>query len=276
MKMTKSSLLIILSTLLVFSLACSLTNQLLNPTPVARPPANQPQQAQPQPQQAQSQPQQAQSQPPQQSQPSASSGYDVPDVPDAFSSSSGDLAFYDDFSSPYSGWDRDSSENIYTDYVGDSYHIAVYRSGQTAWANPGLYFSGDVQVAVEATTISGDADNDFGILCRYSGNPSTPNYYFFEISSDGYAVIGKVVNGMPELLSSDNMVFSNAIIQEVYATNYLEADCIGNQLTFYVNGTQVAYATDSSLVDGDVGLDAGTFSAAYTEIAFDNFTVKIP
>ena len=262
MKIAKSSLLIILSALLLSSLACSLTNQVLNPTPVSQrqaPTTNQPQQSQSQ-----------------QAQPPASSGYDVPNVPDTFPSSSGDIAFYDDFSSSYSGWDRQSSENIYTDYVGDAFHIAVYREGYTAWSNPGLYFNGDVKVAVEATTISGDADNDFGILCRYSGNPSTPNYYFFEISSDGYAVIGKVVNGMPEYLSSDKMMPSNAIIQEVYATNYLEADCIGDQLTFYVNGTQIASATDSSLVDGDVGLDAGTFSAAYTEIAFDNFTVTIP
>ena len=186
-----------------------------------------------------------------------------------------ELVYYDDFSDSTTGWDRQSSDNLYTDYIDGAFHIALYTGFYDAWANPGRYYSGDVQVEVDATLIGGEDDNNFGILCRYSGSASSPNFYFFEISSDGFAVIGKTIDGILEYLSSEKMASSNAINQG-YVTNRINADCIGNQLTLYVNGIAVASVLDSSLYDGDVGLIAGAFDAAYTEVAFDNFSVTIP
>jgi len=60
------------------------------------------------------------------------------------------------------------------------------------------------------------------------------------------------------------------------ATNHLRADCIGNTLTLYVNGSQGASATDSSVSGGDVGLVARTFEVDGTDIMFDNFVVYKP
>ena len=92
------------------------------------------------------------------------------------------------------------------------------------------------------------------------------------ISSDGFAVIGKVTGGETEYLSSEKMEPSDAIRQGA-ANNHIRADCIGDILTLYVNGQQVATATDSSFSSGDVGLIAGTFDISNTEINFDNFVV---
>ena len=183
--------------------------------------------------------------------------------------------YIDDFSSSEGGWDVQSSDNLYTNYVDGTFHIAIYSSFYDAWANPDFYYGDDAQIEVDATLIGGEDDNNFGILCRYSGTPSSPNFYFFEISSDGYAVIGKTIDGIPEYISDEQMMLSNSINQG-YATNHLRADCIGSQLTFYVNGTNIISTSDSSLYDGGVGLIAGTFDAAYTELAFDNFFVIVP
>jgi len=199
-----------------------------------------------------------------------SSSEDYSSSPDSF-----ETIYIDDFSSSEGGWDVQSSSDLYTDYVDGAFHIAVYSSFYNAWANPDFYYGDDARIEVDATLIGGEDDNNFGVLCRYSGTPSSPSFYFFEISSDGYAVIGKMIDGIPEYISSAQMMPSNAINQG-YATNHLEADCTGSQLNFYVNGSNVASTTDYSLYSGDVGLIAGTFDAAYTEIAFDDFIVAVP
>jgi len=188
---------------------------------------------------------------------------------------SGVVIFRDDFSDPTSGWDRNDWDNGFTDYVDNAYQITVKRENFNIWTNPYLYFEGDVSVEVDASKVAGDLDDNYGILCRYSGESSSPSYYFFYISSDGYGVIGKVIDGSTTYLSSEQMEYTEAINQG-YATNHLRADCVGTTLTFYVNGELVATASDSSLSDGDVGLDGGTFTATSAEFLFDNFVVYQP
>ena len=58
--------------------------------------------------------------------------------------------------------------------------------------------------------------------------------------------------------------------------NHLRADCIGDRLTFYINFTEVASATDSDLPGGDVGLVAGAFTEPGVDVLFDNFVVVQP
>ena len=188
---------------------------------------------------------------------------------------SGVVLFSDDFSNPNSGWDRNDWDNGFTDYVDNAYQISVKRENYDIWTNPYLNFEGDVSVEVDASKVAGDLDDNYGILCRYSGAASSPSYYFFFISSDGFAVIGKAIDGETTYLSSDQMEYSDAINQGV-ATNHLRADCVGSTLTFYVNDELVATASDSSLMDGDVGLDGGTFAATSATFLFDNFVVYQP
>lgn len=190
-------------------------------------------------------------------------------------SQSGVVLFSDDFSNPNSGWDRNDWDNGFTDYVDDAYQISVKRENYDIWTNPYLNFEGDVRVEVDASKVAGDFDDNYGILCRYSGAASSPSYYFFYISSDGFAVIGKVIDGETTYLSGEQMDYSDAINQGV-ATNHLRADCVGSTLTFYVNGELVAATSDSSLTDGDVGLDGGTFAATSATFLFDNFVVYQP
>lgn len=224
---------------------------------------------------------------PQSEAPAQSSGYaqksgveiteDEAYIPDTSNSglSSEDLVYFDDFSNSESGWDHQSAEKGYTDYYNNAYQMSVYIPSYDIWANPGRYYPGDVEVRVEATLTGGDQDNNYGLLCRYSGTPSSPNFYSFQISSDGYLIIAKTEDGISQYISADNMISSNAVNQG-FRTNHLRADCVGSLLTLYVNGVNVASAKDSSLVDGDVGLILGTFDASYTEVVFDNFSVTIP
>jgi len=182
--------------------------------------------------------------------------------------SSRDVLFEDDFSRTSTGWDSYESEDAITDYGDDVYRIKVKTEDYIAWAGPYLDYA-DVIIEVETYKASGGDDNGFGIICRHV---DVENFYFLEISSDGFAWIGKQYNAEFELLNSTE---SNRI-NLGNATNTLRAECVGNRIALYVNGTLELEALDSDLSHGDVGLIAETYASTSTEILFDNFIVTKP
>jgi hypothetical protein len=186
------------------------------------------------------------------------------------SSTDSNVLFQDDFSKSSSGWDKWNGDNGSTDYVDGAYQITVNNTQYDLWANPGENFT-DVSVEVDAVMVSGPEDNDFGILCRYV---DLDNYYFGIISSDGYYAIGTVVAGT-QSISGENMQTSDAI-KTGFESNRIRFDCVGSTLSLYVNGKMLQEVTDSSFASGDVGLLAGTFDTAGTQVAFDNFVVSKP
>ncbi len=196
----------------------------------------------------------------------------VPSAP----AQSATVLFQDDFSNTSSGWDQASGDNGSTDYANGAYRIYVTTSQYDAWANPGKSFDADTSVEVDVTKSAGPDANDMGVICRYNTVNGNFNFYYFIISSDGFAMIAKMVDGQSTFLA-EKATDPNPAIKMGNATNHLRADCVGSQLTFYVNGTQVMSVTDSDLTGGgDVGLIAGTFADAGTDALFDNFVVTKP
>jgi hypothetical protein len=179
--------------------------------------------------------------------------------------------FVDDFSDPSSGWDRVNEDEGITDYGDGIYRILVNTDNTDIWANPGLEFTNTI-IEVDARKVGGPDDNDYGVICRYQ---DLSNFYFLIISSDGFYGIAKVVDGEQELIDLESMAYSEHINQG-NNSNEIRADCIGQQLSLYVNGQKLIEATDSQHTSGDVGLIAGTYDTAGTEIHFDDFVVKSP
>jgi len=194
-----------------------------------------------------------------------------PSAEDQAALPTGEVLFKDDFSNPDSGWGRVVAENGVTDYVNGAYRIFVNETNTDTWANPELTF-GDVKIEVEATKNGGPDDNDFGVMCRYQ---NLNQYYFFIISSDGYYGIGKVNHEQQELLGADSLQPSE-IIRQGNATNQIQADCIGDELSLTVNGEKLFSVRDADFTSGDVGLIAGTFDEPGTDIYFDSFLVLKP
>ena len=182
----------------------------------------------------------------------------------------GDILFQDDFAVNTTGWDRVSNSNGIMDYDGGGYRILVNQPKLNFWATPDRDF-GDVRIEVDAFKLNGPDENRMGLICRYQKG----NYYFFVISSDGFYAIGKFIGGNTILLGQSEMQTSSAI-KTGTAVNHLGADCVGNTLTFYINGTSVAIARDADLTSGDVGLLAGAFSQPGVDVLFDNFMVMQP
>lgn len=196
------------------------------------------------------------------------SSSDIPVVKD------NQILYQDDFSDPNSGWDQvDQAGEASTGYSGEAYKIKVITTNMDVWANPDGQSFTDVRVDVKTTKVTGSTDNnDFGLICRYK---NASNFYFFIISSDGYYGIGKVKDGDQVLLGMDNMLPSDQI-NLGDTDNQLRADCIGKELTLFVNGHQIYQIKDKDFSEGNVGLIAGTFDESYTEIMFDDFKVQKP
>jgi hypothetical protein len=184
------------------------------------------------------------------------------------------VLFQDDFSNVNSGWDRINGAHGLTDYANGGYRINVTSPMYSYLANPYQSFQNDVRIEVDASKVGGPNDNAFGVICRYQ---DLDNFYFFYISSDGYVGIGINNSGTKTIISSsDGNLVGDSNVNQGAATNHIRADCIGSDLTLYVNGSQSTSATDSTFTRGDVGLVARTFSVAGTDILFQNFFVYKP
>jgi hypothetical protein len=187
---------------------------------------------------------------------------------------SGSVIFHDDFSNPSSGWDRTTNSDGSTDYANGGYRILVNTVNLGVWANPNQTLPKDVRIEVDASKSAGPDNNAFGIICRYT---DTDNFYKFIITSDGYAGISKLINGTLTVISSaDGKIQTVNNINQGSASNHIRADCIGSTLTLYVNGNQVATASDSSLSGGDTGLFAQTYDTGGVDILFHDFNVYAP
>lgn len=194
----------------------------------------------------------------------------IPDV----SASSNNLIFHDDFSDFGSGWDSGSNSEFLTDYEDGGYRIWINSKEKTAWSTPGLNIAGDVQVEVFATKRGGPDNNAFGLICRHTRGEKGFSFYFFYITSQGGAAIGKYVDSQPEFLA--NTAEPIREINTDSAANRIDIECVGDKLYLYANGVAILGATDSTLKEGDVGLIARTFKEIGTDILFDNFSVAMP
>ena len=185
--------------------------------------------------------------------------------------SSGEVLFSDDFSSPGS-WEVWSDEYSVVDYNSDGLRFFVNQPDYIYWSRPSKDFI-DVIVSVNALKVSGPDDNNFGVLCRYNNRD---NYYYAVISSDGYLGIMKVQDGIHTLISSDQLQYSEVILQGDHQENHIRLECNGPNLALDVNDVRLAVAYDTDLTWGGVGLIVGTYEQIGVDILFDDFEVVQP
>lgn len=184
---------------------------------------------------------------------------------------SGSILFQDTFSSAQSGWDQYSDATYTADYVANAYRISVFDADTEAWSIPRLAFS-DVIISVNARKLDGSDDNVYGVICRYV---DPDNFYFFLISSDGYAGIGVYAAGERSLLTGESMLPSD-FINLGDGLNALRIECVGDKLSLSVNGHIIEEVNGALSTTGDVGLIAGTYDLPGVEIEFDDFVVANP
>lgn len=186
----------------------------------------------------------------------------------------GSVLFEDDFSNPSSGFRRFSTTEAAGDYDNGVYRFLINGAPLHYFSTLDARYT-DTRIEVDTAKLDGPDSNLAGIVCRYNNVEGIPSFYFMAISSDGYYAIGLSNDKGTVLLGQDQMGNSPNINTGV-SINHLRADCVGNSLTFYVNGFPIAQASDSTLASGQVGLLAGAVDAGGVDIIFDRFIVIQP
>lgn len=184
---------------------------------------------------------------------------------------SGQILFEDDFSDHSSGWEVVNNAYELKGYSSDGYMISVNQGNSRAISTTNLIYSNTV-ISVETQKITGARDSQFGIVCRFQDKF---NFYAFVISADGYAGIVRVVDGVKELLGS-NQFFRVEGIQLDDGVNQMTATCEEDSFKLEVNGETIVTAKDGTLDNGDVGLFVETFETAEAALVFNKFLIKKP
>ena len=184
---------------------------------------------------------------------------------------SGQVLFEDDFTDPSSGWEVINNAYELKGYSSGGYMISVNQTDSRAVSTTNLNYS-NVVISVETQKITGARDTQFGLVCRFQDKF---NFYAFTVSADGYAGIVRVVDGVAELLGSDQFLRVEGIKMDD-GINALVAKCENDTLQLVVNGETVISANDDSINNGDAGLFVETFETADAAIVFNDFVIIKP
>lgn len=156
-----------------------------------------------------------------------------------------------DFSDPCGGWELEDTDAYAITLQDDRLVLTVYEPDVFTWSSVAGYHE-DTSVTATATFETGE-ESLAGIMCRT--NPL--GFYDFEVSSDGYFFAGVAYEEGYEVLHDWSP--SPAIATGHGAVNDLRLDCIGERLTFIVNGTELISLTDDRIRAGSIAMAAGTF-----------------
>jgi hypothetical protein len=180
------------------------------------------------------------------------------------------LLYQDDFRDPASGWDAWYDGGTSGKYVDGGYRLAVYLDNYMAWSHPAdTKELRDFAIEVDARQVEGSLDSTFGPIVRVQTEEE--QYYWFQISGDGYYSVERKEEGQWALLQEWQA--SSAIHQGLDATNRIRVICYGDRFSFYVNGAHLTDVTDDSLRAGIIGLAAGAYTEPPVVVHFDNLSV---
>ncbi len=177
------------------------------------------------------------------------------------------LIYEDDFSDSFGGWDDAFDAFTTKQYGNNRYQIEVSTSNLIAWglANRDV---ADFELEVEARREDGALENSYGLLFRVQDRE---NFYRFDISSDGFYLVSKFVDGQWETLVDWT---ASPIINE--ESNLLKVSAFGPEITVSVNDQMLTSVTDDSLDHGNFGFFASAFNEPYIWVSYDNLKLWAP
>ncbi len=179
--------------------------------------------------------------------------------------------FYEDDFEHFKAWATADNENFTMEYSAGQYRINVrVDTGDSPIYSVRSAIYKDTRVEVDIVRDDGPRENYFGLMCRYKNGQ---NYYRFVVGRDGYYNIGKKQDGKLTDLGSGN---NDSAFHQGDGVNRVRADCSGNILALYLNGTKLVEVKDDSFSQGSVGLLVGTHSNKGADIYFDNFAISKP
>jgi hypothetical protein len=176
--------------------------------------------------------------------------------------------FEDNFEEDES-WYTESTDDYSFEYGEGNYQISVNLLQAQIWSVRNQSFE-DIRVEVDAARLEGPLDGSYGVVCRHEDGS---NYYAFLLAGDGTYGIARMLADEFEFLEEGSNP-ELATDEEEYRR--VRGDCLGENLTFYIDGQALLSVSDDELREGDIGLIASTRANEGLTAVFDNFTLIEP
>lgn len=185
-------------------------------------------------------------------------------------SNANNMIMSDDFSTIR--WGTLTDENSSVEYANNALQMIVYKKNHFVWSPPDGKDYQNIHIEVTVLNNGTDSTTAFGIICNTQG--STSNFNYLVMTPAGEYAIARAAEGHSDvfLTNNDQWAASEQIPQNA-ASYRVGADCASNgTLTLYVDGQQIASATDSTYPSGGVALMVWSGEeATNTNVAFDDF-----
>ncbi|HZP19935.1 MAG TPA: family 16 glycoside hydrolase [Bauldia sp.] len=180
------------------------------------------------------------------------------------------VLFEDSFTELQSTWDGSPDEVKVED---GKLHLTT-KPDWTVWVPNTAGFYDDIDMCVDVTTVeAADPKTNFaGLVFWYSDDK---NFYSFEFDASGNASVWRMQRGKWLKQVSWNEV--PALKKGNGETNQMRVVTVGNQATFYLNGTKFASLKGAPPDGGqEVGVIGYSPKAGSADYAFANFKITEP
>lgn len=121
---------------------------------------------------------------------------------------------------------------------------------------------------MQVAQFSGES-NAYGITLRYTRGVG---HYDFIITTGGYWAFYVCDDAKQSCMALIPFAHSDALQEGIDTLNTLEARAVGSHFDFYLNGTKVGQANDSTYTSGQVALVGGP----NMECVFSNLSIALP
>lgn len=169
-------------------------------------------------------------------------------------------------------WGTGTDQNSSIQYSDNALRFIVYTKNWFVWSTPDDQSYENIRMEVTVRNNGADANTAMGLLCGKQGE--TSSFYYFAITPAGQYAISRAEQGKSDVfLTADNKWGTSDRIASNAAFYRLGADC-GSELVLYVDGNEIARASDAAYGSGGVGLMIWSAeNATKTDVSFDDFVM---
>lgn len=183
----------------------------------------------------------------------------------------------DNFEGNSSNWGTGTDSESSVEYSDGGLRMQIFTKNYFVWSTPDDQDYENVHIEVTVLNNGTDSTTAFGILCHQQ--TVTDSYHYFAVTPGGEYAIAKAALAQSDVFLTNNDQWAQSDAIPLDAPSYrVGADCGNGTLTLYVNGQQIASVTDSTYVNGGVGVLAWSGEdVASGDVTFDDFVMtKLP
>jgi serine/threonine protein kinase len=182
----------------------------------------------------------------------------------------------DDFSVSRDAWGTLTGTDSSIEYKNDALHMQVFKENFVVWSTPNDQNYKNTHMEVTVFNNDTDPTTAFGFICAQQSKDWS--FYYLAITPGGEYAIIKATDGESDVFLTNNGKWGSSDLIQSKASSYrVGGDCGNGKLALYVDGKQIASATDDTYGTGRVGLFTWSGDKATSaDVTFDDFLLTSP